>query len=241
MPYGKRRFKRKRTYRRKKTFSRRSNNNVAYTSQNKNSRLVLKSPTIMPDLYFVKLRYQETINLTTSGTGISGYAFSINSINDPNISGTGHQPMGHDQLAAMYERYTVLGVQYDIVVQNTSTTVPIKVVTLTADSAWTPSTMEDITEQPKASKSIIVAPLGSGKTQAKFKGYISTAAAAGVPKKVVSQDDTWSAQFNANPFHQAQMLIYHQALTGSGTTAATMVANLTYFVRCKDRKEMLTS
>lgn len=35
--------------------------------------------------------------------------FRANSIYDPDQSGTGHQPLGHDQWAAFYDHYVVLG------------------------------------------------------------------------------------------------------------------------------------
>lgn len=55
----------------------------------------------------VKLPYNETVSVT-SGAGSAGvYVFSLNGLYDPNITGTGHQPSGFDQLMAFYNHYTV--------------------------------------------------------------------------------------------------------------------------------------
>lgn len=55
------------------------------------------------------LRYVETkfgLNPGVGGTTQS-YVFTANGLYDPNITGTGHQPMGYDQLMELYDHYKV--------------------------------------------------------------------------------------------------------------------------------------
>lgn len=54
-----------------------------------------------------KLRYVDTVTLAPS-TGASTYRFSANGMYDPDISGTGHQPLGFDQYMLLYDHYKVL-------------------------------------------------------------------------------------------------------------------------------------
>lgn len=54
----------------------------------------------------VRHKYVERISIPCV-TGIGAYLFSCNGMYDPNITGTGHQPMYFDQLAAIYDHYTV--------------------------------------------------------------------------------------------------------------------------------------
>lgn len=44
------------------------------------------------------------------GAGVAAsYVFAANGLFDPNITGVGHQPMGYDQLAALWNQYVVVG------------------------------------------------------------------------------------------------------------------------------------
>lgn len=59
----------------------------------------------------------------SSGTNAAGsYIFSMNGLYDPDISGTGGQPMGFDQMMVFYEHYTVLKCKVTAVIRNQSTT-----------------------------------------------------------------------------------------------------------------------
>lgn len=54
------------------------------------------------------LRYQDNFNLTSTSGAVSSYVFSCNGLYDPNITGTGHQPAGFDQMMLSYEHYCVI-------------------------------------------------------------------------------------------------------------------------------------
>lgn len=47
------------------------------------------------------------VSTTIGNTGV--YTFQINGMYDPNITGVGHQPLGFDQLGAIFGRYCVIG------------------------------------------------------------------------------------------------------------------------------------
>lgn len=68
-----------------------------------------QSMAIFPARKQVKLFYNESVAITTGALGVAGvYVFSANGVYDPNISGTGHQPIGFDQMMLFYNHYTVL-------------------------------------------------------------------------------------------------------------------------------------
>lgn len=69
--------------------------------------------------------YCEAVTLNTGAGGtLTSYNFSANGMFDPNITGTGHQPMFYDQMAAIYNHYCVIGSKctVEFVCTNTSTT-----------------------------------------------------------------------------------------------------------------------
>lgn len=57
--------------------------------------------------------------VVTCGAGTAGtHVYSANGCYDPDITGTGHQPMGFDQLMLSYEHYCVLGAKITSVFHN---------------------------------------------------------------------------------------------------------------------------
>jgi len=66
-------------------------------------------PQAFPKQLFNTLKYSDAPILTLAGaTGVGQYIFSCNGLYDPNITGTGSQPLYFDQLSAVYNHYTVL-------------------------------------------------------------------------------------------------------------------------------------
>lgn len=62
----------------------------------------------------VRHNYFDNFQLTTTAGTKGVYTFQINGMNDPNISGVGHQPIGFDQMAGFFGRYNVIGVNMKI-------------------------------------------------------------------------------------------------------------------------------
>lgn len=65
---------------------------------------------------------------TAAGVGV----FSANGLYDPDISGVGQQPLGFDQMSAMYHRYTVINAQIRVVFSGTTTETRKHIVGVTA-------------------------------------------------------------------------------------------------------------
>jgi len=62
------------------------------------------------------LKYCEQITLSGSTGGVIGVErqFGLNCMFDPNLTGVGHQPMGFDELMALYRRYRVWKVDFKL-------------------------------------------------------------------------------------------------------------------------------
>jgi len=61
-----------------------------------------------PTKKLVHLRYHDFITLNPTVAGGASHVFTANGLYDPNITGTGHQPNGFDQLMGLYNHYTVI-------------------------------------------------------------------------------------------------------------------------------------
>lgn len=69
----------------------------------------------LPMKLVTKLAYNETVRLTGGSAGATAvYVFNASSLYDPNYTGTGHQPLGFDQIMAMYDHYVVLGAKVTV-------------------------------------------------------------------------------------------------------------------------------
>lgn len=78
------------------------------------SRRVTRYPRynqVHPLIKYAKLKYNTVITLDPGNAGtassIASYSFSANGLYDPDISGTGHQPLYFDNLSALYSKYVV--------------------------------------------------------------------------------------------------------------------------------------
>lgn len=62
-----------------------------------------------PNRYKANFRYVENVSLDPTAGSMAYNTWSANSLYDPNTTGAGHQPMGFDQIAPLYNRYIVTG------------------------------------------------------------------------------------------------------------------------------------
>lgn len=90
------------------------------TGRTANADLAFRTP-LFPPRFTKRLIYCET-GLTISATAplANTYFFTANGMFDPNITGTGHQPMGFDEMMLMYEQYTVVSSKISVHLINAS-------------------------------------------------------------------------------------------------------------------------
>jgi len=81
-----------------------------------------------PDKMITNLFYVEEIDFGSAAAS-NYYQFRLNSVFDPDVTSTGHQPYGHDQLAGIYNYYRVIECTFKIVYSSASSDVPVLCVT----------------------------------------------------------------------------------------------------------------
>lgn len=219
--------KKKRSYARKKrVFGR----NVIPRSVN--------SAIQIPNMY--RLRYHEDILLSTGTVpSLNWHAFSANGLFDPNITGTGHQPMLFDQLAVFWNRYTVLGSKITIkVVPNTSTNPTPGAycgITLDDNNTLNSANESSLIENGKGAYRFINPSLNGSTPSTTLTSRFS--ARKFFNKSSPSDDDTISATFVANPADQAYYLIWVSCPQTVSSIPFNISVTIDYIVRCHEPRD----
>lgn len=113
-------------------------------------RYLAGTKTGFPKQLKIKHRYVESFVLSTSAGLLGTYQFSCNGLYDPNITGTGHQPMYFDQLAAIYNHYTVLKSTCKVRVTNGVSSVQLIGCYIEDDTSITSANAQACNEQSSA-------------------------------------------------------------------------------------------
>jgi len=116
-----------------------------------------------PNSIITKLRYSEVTSINSTTGSLAKYAFSANSVFDPNFTGTGHQPLYYDNYAAIYDQYCVIGSKIHVTFIPRSTTLNC-IVGITGDDEGTTATTFDTLCESNNTISGVCGPLGSEQT-----------------------------------------------------------------------------
>lgn len=81
---------------------------VEVVKKKRNKRKGPRITKMLKDKTVGKLRYVDTVSIDPGLAGISSHAFYANGIFDPDYTGTGHQPLMHDEYIALYGYYRVI-------------------------------------------------------------------------------------------------------------------------------------
>lgn len=110
------------------------------------SGMVIRNLPIFGYSRRMKLQYYATSGLSTGAGAAGAYVFSANGMFDPDISGTGGQPMGFDQAMTFFNHYTVHSCKVRAIVSNASTSVPCNVALVVSGSSTVTTVVETLVE-----------------------------------------------------------------------------------------------
>jgi len=180
--------------------------------------------TLIADRTKVIMKYAQDTEVSVDGTVGANYLFRCNSIFDPDQSGIGHQPMGHDQYAQFYNNYTVIGAKItarfianengdDVNNQNHITNVGVTTISNVGDTIIQPN---DFMENNKTSYGVVC----PQRPVQQFTKYFSAKDFFGVANPVNEGD--LGAVFGYNPSNQAywQLKFWSGSATGVNRTVS---------------------
>jgi len=196
------------------------------------STLVNRALHPIPSRYITKMKYCDNFTMPVALSGLNTYRFNLNSIFDPNRTGIGHQPYGHDTLQTMYNRYRVISCSYVINVVANAT---INCAVLPANEEVSPSAMYEVKESPRC-KFIVQNPGGTIKT---LKGKVYLPSLVGRTKSQYMADDRYQAAYGASPSELAILNVFTQQINDGVTDQLPqMTVTLNYLVESFDIKQL---
>jgi len=148
---------RKRNFRgRRKTFKRR-----AAPKRRQSRRSASSAWRPLPKSKLFKFKYNQEISLNPSAGGVAeNHVFSANGLYDPDITTTGHQPYGFDQMMAMYNHFTVVGSKIKVTVPSNQASYPCRYAIFLRSESTSLSGLdpERLLEQPGHSRVLTLMP-----------------------------------------------------------------------------------
>lgn len=203
----------------------------AYQLARSNNFLSVQRPLlgfIQPRLE-TTLKYNTSISISTT-TGIGNYHyFSMNSIFDPDVTGTGHQPYGHDTLAALYKKYKVLRFRYHVEFTPSNDQLHVGVLPSNGPTAFNPTTLALFSlaaESPYAKSKTLSF---DGGVPVSFEGDIPLNMLIGQTIGQYISDDLGSAEFGGSPTETMYFTLF--TYNPSGGTVTTSVL-CTFWFKC---------
>lgn len=159
------------------------------------------------------------------------HAFRLNSLFDPDLTGTGTQPVGFDQWAAFYNRYIVYACKIEWYLQ---TTLPLAVATHASNND-TAVGVPTVLGQP-------LSHINACGVSDKAHGveYYDLAKLTGRTFTEYMADDRFQALTSANP---SEVAVWRMRADSAGgvNTSADLVAKFTFWCEFSDRNQLAES
>lgn len=189
----------------------------------------------------VKMRYVTCVRLDPAAGASALHRFRANSIFDPDETGVGHQPLGHDQWAQFYNHYTVVGAKISakFTAQAADQTSAICACYL-SDDPFTPTTAIETIEQGLAKWKT-----GNLSTNGQSSLNVVNTYSA---KKFFNLSDVKDnvtrvgAYFENNPADQALFTLYYAALNAlDDLSAVEVLVTIDYACQLSEPKSLAQS
>jgi hypothetical protein len=174
----------------------------------------------------------------TLNPGVLGAAVEqvmrLSSIHDPDYTGVGHQPLGHDQLSPLFERYQVISVEYEVSFINASTT-DVQRVGVRASDVFTGAVNPDQLIENGNVQWSFISPVTGGPCKERFTGVIKLHEVHGITASQYLSNDDYGAAFGANPVEEGYLHLFADGVgSDSGNVQVGVVLN--YKVRLMGSK-----
>lgn len=191
----------------RKSFRKRGSRRIKAYSPHKTISIRGTNGSFLPQSVTTVHNYCEFYSMSAAGGQLIPQKFNLNSVFDPDLSGGGHQPMGRDQLAALYSRYRVdkvkVKVQWSKV---TDGVIGFHAMIANNDATTLTQTPSNIMEQSFQKSGTTSYANGGSKTTVGFSKTFDLATITGVSKSKYKSDDNYQALVGSDP---TEVIILH--------------------------------
>lgn len=185
-----------------------------------------------PLFLFTRLRYTDRKSIT-GASGWWTHEWRANSMFDIDYTAVGRQPMGYDQLSAIYHKYRVYGLSYHFTLINEGSE-PIQ-LTMYTDTVTGVSIDSNDASEKKNARTLFVGSSG-GKQMGVMKGYINIKKAMGYK---TNTDEDLASGVSGNPLKTLFMNIGAYTADGIATTmAATLIVRFKFYSKFFDIQQI---
>jgi len=123
-----------------------------------NTGMVIRNLPLFAERTKRTLSYYSAATVSTGVSAASAYVYSCNGLFDPDISGTGGQPMGFDQMMLFYNHYTVVRSRMRCLITNSSATASVTTGIVLSGSSTVMTSIEQLVENGE----LVLTQLGTG-------------------------------------------------------------------------------
>lgn len=105
---------------------------------------------VLPKILRNTLTYVDNYAVTFSGAGLASFSFGANGPYDPQTAIGGHQPLGFDQIGALYDHWYVTGARFSLQPSYCSVDVPMQIACYVDDDTSYAGSFSSAAERPDA-------------------------------------------------------------------------------------------
>lgn len=203
----------------------------------KTSKLV-HSGLIVPDRFETNLQYglvgYQLIGIAGTGAATGSITLNANSVFEPR-SGQSGQPMGYDELVALYSNYRVLDCElhFELTRLSDPAVVTISPSTITGN----PASVALAQEAPYCT----IVPMSTGLCNYQTTVKMSTHRIFGVPKNSVRYENNFAAVTSTNPTSQWYWVINGRSSDGTQTILMWIDVRMVYHVEFFNKRNLTQS
>jgi len=162
---------------------------------------------IFPNIAVRKLRYSTANIISVTSGGLVTHVFSLNGLYDPDYTGTGHQPMGFDQMMPFYNHYHVTKVKAHVIFSMLESDRAGQVGLKVTPDTVPPANSEDLVEEGRNTWDCIAGAASTTNGTKALKCSVNVPAINGLSRANFLADPDYQGTIISNPAEQTYLHI----------------------------------